>query len=131
MSTSRGDSKLRAARTRRQHRECRGRWAGVSDKNRVFCEIVAQLIIADAQVTDSEREFLYRLMDRFGFSDDDRQAVFDAINIGEPIDDRLHQLDADGRRELLSELEAAAAVDGEIGAGERQIIEEVRRALEP
>ena len=100
-----------------------------NQRNRVFCEIVAQLIIADAAVTDSEREFLYRLMDRFGFSEEDRKAVINSVDIGQPIDDRLAQLDAHTRIDLLGELEAAAAVDGELGQGEMQIIEEVRRAL--
>ena len=98
-------------------------------RNRIFCEIVAQLIIADAAVTDAEREFLYRLMDRFGFDESDRSAVINAVDIGQRIDHRLARLDADARRELLAELEAAAAVDGVIGAGEQQILEEVRRAL--
>jgi uncharacterized tellurite resistance protein B-like protein len=97
---------------------------------RIFCEIVAQLIIADAAVTDAEREFLYRLMDRLGFDDGDRQAVINSVDIGEPIDDRLAQLDPASRLQLLTELEAAAAIDGVVGAGELQIIEEVRRALE-
>ena len=77
----------------------------------------------------TEREFLYRLMDRFGFSDEDRQAVINSVDIGQPIDDRLAQLDAATRVKLLSELETAAAVDGHLGEGEMQIIEEVRRAL--
>jgi uncharacterized tellurite resistance protein B-like protein len=99
-------------------------------RNRVFCEIVAQLLIADAAVTDEEREFLYRLMDRFGFTDEDRQAVINSVDIGQPIDDRLALLDSNTRLQLLTELEAAAAVDGQIGEGELQIIEEVRRALD-
>mgnify|MGYP000290600703 CR=1 FL=1 len=44
-------------------------------QDRLFCEIVAQLIIADAAVTDEERAFLDRLMDRFGFDADDRREV--------------------------------------------------------
>lgn len=96
---------------------------------RIFCEIVAQLVIADAQVTDEERAFLDRLMDRFGFDDDDRKAVFGAVDIGQPIDDRLAKLSAPAKAELLAELEEAAAADGEVGRGEAEIIEEVRAAL--
>lgn len=98
-------------------------------QDRLFCEIVAQLVIADAAVTDEERAFLERLMDRFGFEADDRRAVFGAVDIGQPIDDRLARLDASHRAELLAELEAAAEVDGEVGRGEAEILEEVRRAL--
>ena len=99
-------------------------------QDRTFCEIVAQLVIADAAVTDEERAFLERLMDRFGFDDDDRRAVFGAVDNGQPIDDRLARLDDAAKAELLAELEEAAAVDGEIGRGEAEIIEEVRAALE-
>jgi uncharacterized tellurite resistance protein B-like protein len=97
--------------------------------DRLFCEIVAQLIIADAAVTDEERAFLERLMDRFGFDADDRRAVFGAVDIGQPIDDRLARLPEELRAELLAELEDAAVVDGDVGRGEAEIIEEVRRAL--
>jgi len=98
-------------------------------QDRLFCEIVAQLIIADAAVTDDERAFLDRLMDRFGFDADDRRSVFGAVDIGQPIDDRLARLPEDARAELLAELEGAAEVDGDVGRGEAEIIEEVRRAL--
>jgi len=99
-------------------------------QDRLFCEIVAQLIIADAAVTDEERAFIERLMVRFGLDLDDRQVVFGSIDIGQPIEERLHKLDRAHRKELLEELEAAAAVDGEVGRGELEIIDEVRRALE-
>jgi len=98
-------------------------------QDRLFCEIVAQLLIADAAVTDDERAFLERLMDRFDFDGDDRKAVFGAVDIGQPIDDRLARLDDAHRDELLTELEAAAAVDGEVGRGEAEILAEVRSAL--
>jgi uncharacterized tellurite resistance protein B-like protein len=95
----------------------------------LFCEIVAQLVIADAAVTDEERAFLERLMDRLGLDADDRRAVFGAVDIGQPIDDRLARLHPELRAELLGELEAVAAVDGEVGRGEAEILGEVRQAL--
>lgn len=98
-------------------------------QDRVFCEIVAQLIISDAAVTDEERAFLERLMEGFGFDADDKKAVFGAVDIGQPIDDRLAKLDADAKSKLLAELEVAARVDGTVGRGEQEIIDEVRRAL--
>lgn len=103
----------------------------MSDKHqqRVFCEIVAQLVIADAAVTDDERELLIRLMEGFGLSEDERKAVFNSVDIGQPIAERLAQLDEGMRAELLLQLEEAAAIDGEIGPGEAEILEEVRRTL--
>lgn len=98
-------------------------------QQRLFCEIVAQLVIADAQVTDDERDMLMRLMERFGFDEFERAGVFNSVDFGEPISERLAQLDEDMRRALLVELEAAAAIDGEVGPAEVQILDEVRRTL--
>ncbi len=103
--------------------------ADVMDDNRLFCEIVAVLIISDAQVTDSERRFLDRLMNRYNLTDEDRQAIFNSVNIGESVEARLRQLSKERRPELLAELEAAAAADGEIGRPEQQIIDEVRAVM--
>ncbi len=103
--------------------------ADAKDANRLFCEIVAVLLISDAQVTDEERQFLDRLMERFSFTPEDRQAVFNSVNIGESVEGRLRQLPKDRRGELLAELEAAAAADGEIGRPEQEILDEVRGVL--
>jgi uncharacterized tellurite resistance protein B-like protein len=98
-------------------------------QQRLFTEIVAQLVIADAQVTDAEHDLLIRLMDGFGFDAAERSAVFNSVDYGEPIADRLAQLDEGMRAQLLTELEAAATVDGEVGPAEAQILDEVRRTL--
>jgi uncharacterized tellurite resistance protein B-like protein len=99
-------------------------------EHRAFCEVIAQLVIADGAVTDAERAFLERVMDRFGLDDAARQAVINAVDIDDPIGPRLALLGPDARRALLAELEVAAAVDGEINRSELEIIQEVRRALE-
>jgi hypothetical protein len=101
----------------------------VFERNLLYCQIVAQLLIVDAAVTDAERDFLERLMNRFGFDKAQKQAVFDGVDIGEPIDTKLTLLDDASRTQLLGELEAAAAVDGEIDEGELEIIDQVRRAI--
>ncbi len=98
-------------------------------QQRLFCEIVAQLVIADAQVTDAERDLLIRLMDGFGFDESERSAVFNSVDYGQPIGDRLAELDATMRAQLLLELQAAAAIDGEVGPAEQQILNEVRAAI--
>lgn len=102
---------------------------GSDEQNLIFCEIVAQLIIADAAVTDSERVFLERLMDRLGLDEGAKKAVINSVDIDDPVGPRLERLGPDARRLLLSELEAAAAIDGEIGRSELEIIDEVRSAL--
>ena len=103
--------------------------ADVGDDNRLFCEIVAVLLISDAQVTDSEQRFLDRLMKRFDFTAEDRQAVFNSVNIGESVEGRLRKLSPERRPELLAELEAAAIADGEVGRAEQDILNEVREVM--
>lgn len=99
------------------------------ERNLLYCQIVAQLLIADAAVTDAERDFLERLMNRFDFGPAEKQAVFNGVDMGQPIDDKLARLDAGSRASLLGELEAAAAIDGEIEECELAIIDAVRSAL--
>ena len=65
----------------------------------------------------------------FDFTESDRQAVFNSVNIGETVEGRLRQLSPERRPELLAELEAAAAADGEIGRTEQEILDEVRNVL--
>jgi uncharacterized tellurite resistance protein B-like protein len=103
--------------------------ADTYERNLLYCQIVAQLLIADAAVTDEERAFLERVMDRFQFDATQKQAVFNGVNIGEPVGDKLARLDEQARYELLDELEAAAEVDGTIDPGEQQIIDDVRKAI--
>lgn len=103
--------------------------AGTFERNLLYCQIVAQLLIADAAVTDDERAFLERVMDRFGFGPAEKQAVFNGVDIGQPIDDKLARLDEQARYELLDELEAAAEIDGKIEKAEQEIIDDVRRAI--
>jgi uncharacterized tellurite resistance protein B-like protein len=98
-------------------------------EHRAFCELVAQLVIVDGAVTDAERVFLERVMDRFGLDAAAKKAVINSVDIDDPVGPRLALLSPETRRLLLSELEAAAALDGEIHPSERQMIEEVRRAL--
>ena len=96
---------------------------------KLYCQVVATLIIADAAITDAERSFLERLMDRFGFSKEERAAVINSVNIGDDVQEKVMALPTGVRAELLQELEAVAAVDEHIDAREARIIETVRAAL--
>lgn len=96
---------------------------------KLYCQVVATLIIADAAVTDAERGFLERLMDRLGLSPEDKSSVINSVNIGDSVEDKVLALPLPIRAQLLTELEAVAAVDEHIDAREARIIETVRAAL--
>lgn len=100
-------------------------------KNKIkICKIVAQAILADARITDSERSFLGKLMDRYELSEQARNEIL-TRNIGEDLTDLLESLeDDDARNDLLVELALAVAVDGEISSSERALLGRVAEVLQ-
>lgn len=99
-------------------------------KNKIeICKIVAQAILSDARITDSERNFLVKLMDRYDLNEAARSEIL-ARNIGEDLTELLESLeDDDARNELLVELALAVAVDGEISSSERALLSRVAEVL--
>lgn len=95
----------------------------------LYSQIVAQIIIADAQITDDERDFLERLMDRLQLDADGKRAVFNGVNYGDPVDDKVAQLAPELRKQLVGELEQAAGADGNIDKREAALIEQVKAAM--
>ena len=95
-----------------------------------ICKVVASAILADAQVTDAEHEFLNKLMDRYGLDKEERRAVL-SRDIGEDPEGSVQKLKADGsQNELLVELALAVAVDGEISSSERKLLRRVAVLLD-
>lgn len=99
-------------------------------QKKLYCEVVAALLIADAAVTDEERAFLERLMDRFGLDTPAKQGVINSVNFGESVADRVRQLSPEIRPALLEELRVASTVDGDIGPREARLLEQVERLLQ-
>lgn len=95
-----------------------------------ICKIVASAILADAQITDEEYEFLGKLMDRYELDAGARKSIL-ARNIEEDLVDSVKKLKADGsQNELLVELALAVAVDGEISSSERKLLGRVAELLD-
>lgn len=95
----------------------------------LYCQIVAQIIIADAAVTDDERDFLERLMDRLALDADGKKAVFNGVDYGDPVEEKVAKIDPELRQYLVRELEVAAGADGNVDKREAALIESVRAAL--
>jgi uncharacterized tellurite resistance protein B-like protein len=98
-------------------------------QHKLFCRVVGQLIVADAQVTDAEHDFLEALMTRFGLSEADKQDVVDRISTAHTVEHDLAGLAEHAKDELLAELVAAATVDGVLAGSEATMIQSVREAL--
>ena len=95
-----------------------------------ICKIVAQAILADTRITDTEEEFLSKLMDRYDLDDTTRNSVM-ARDIGEDPAVAIEALRSeDAKNELIVELALAVAVDGEISSSERKLMNRVAEALD-
>ncbi len=95
-----------------------------------ICKVVAQAILADGQITDSEHEFLKSLMDGYGLDDDQKKDVL-ARNIGDDPATLAAGLSGyDSQNELMVELAMAVAADGELSSSERELLNVVAKALD-
>ena len=95
-----------------------------------ICKIVAQAVLSDARITDSEYEFIGKLMDRYEIDEAAKKAIL-AQNIGDDLTALLREFsDEEARNELLVELALAVAVDGEISSSERALLGRVAEALQ-
>ncbi|MCA9691661.1 MAG: TerB family tellurite resistance protein [Nannocystaceae bacterium] len=100
------------------------------DQQKLYCQVLAQLLIIDGAVTDAEHQFLQDAMDRLGLDAAARQDVYNHVNVDDPIEQKIAALDPEARRQLTEELERAVIVDGEVSPGERDILDRIRAALE-
>ncbi len=101
----------------------------IKDKIQI-CKVVAQAILADAQITDSERELLNTLMNQFELDDAQKEEVL-ARNIEDNPAEMAKEISSlESQNQLLVELALAVAVDGEISSSERALLNKVAEALE-
>ena len=100
-----------------------------TEDKRLYCEIIAQLLIIDGAVTDDEHAFLDAVFRRLGLGVADRQAVYNGVNVDDSIEDKVRRLSPWVRAELTRELERAAGLDRDVSPGERDLIERVREAM--
>jgi tellurite resistance protein len=100
----------------------------IDDKVQI-CKIVVQAIIADATITDSEHDFLSKLMDRYEIAADQRKEIL-SQNIGADPAEAIALLKSDeSRNDLMVELALAVAVDGEISSSERKLLGRIAQVL--
>ena len=95
-------------------------------ERKIYCELLAQLLIVDGVFANEERAFLTAAMDRLGLSKEYRRDVYRNVNIDDPIENKLRQLDGESRRRLTEELERAARVDDVVAASESRLIARIR-----
>ncbi|MEM9188442.1 MAG: hypothetical protein AAGF12_04675 [Myxococcota bacterium] len=100
----------------------------MNDNDRkLVVQIVGQVLIGDGILADNEREFLDELVMRLGMSGDAKKEALKGISVDSPVEDRVRQLSAPARAQLMVEVEKAAAIDGD--GSEQTIVNRIRGAL--
>ena len=74
-----------------------------TDDKRLYCSILAQLLIIDGAVTDDERAFLDAVFLRLGLGVADRQAVYNSVNVDDSIEEKVRRLSPDDGPRALYE----------------------------
>lgn len=93
------------------------------------CKVVAQAILSDAEITDEERAFLDKLMERYGLDAAQRREV-SRRNVGDDPAEIVRGVeDPAAREQLVRELARAVATDGVLAAGEEALLTRVADVL--
>ncbi len=92
------------------------------------CLLVSKILVADGIMTDAERAFLSVSMTRMGLTEDERRSVFD-LEGWDDAEAALVTLSDDEKREIVSTLVDAAAIDGRLSALEMQAVKQITAAL--
>jgi uncharacterized tellurite resistance protein B-like protein len=93
------------------------------------CKVVAQAILSDAEVTDTERAVLQKLMDRYGLDKDQRREVLRRNVDDDPAAMVQGISDPEAKKEMLTELTRAIAADGKLSEAEERLLGRVGEAV--
>ena len=101
----------------------------MDDNERVTrCRLIAGLLVADDWFDDSEQAFLDRTMDRMGLSEEERKEALRVLDADE-AEAAVRTLSDEARRELLSDLVAAADADGVVDEAETEYLQRIAAAM--
>jgi uncharacterized tellurite resistance protein B-like protein len=105
-----------------------GEMMEIDDKLQI-CKVVAQAILSDGQITDSEHAFIQKLMEKYALSKEQKKEVL-ARNIDDDVGSMAAEVSVfDSQNELLTELALAVVVDGEIAPAEKDLLKRVAAAM--
>jgi uncharacterized tellurite resistance protein B-like protein len=90
--------------------------------------LITKVLVADGIMTENERAFLSKSMDRLEISDDDRRRILD-LEGWEDAEQALVSLSEDAKRSILSDLVDAASADGRLSPLETAMLKRITSAL--
>jgi uncharacterized tellurite resistance protein B-like protein len=100
----------------------------LNDKIQI-CSVVCQAILIDAQLTDSEREYLEQLMDRYELSADDRKSVM-RRNMDDDVVAMANKIvSTKGKELVLKEVAAVVKIDGDLASVENRLMKKVAQGV--
>ncbi|MBN2530817.1 MAG: TerB family tellurite resistance protein [Deltaproteobacteria bacterium] len=100
----------------------------ISEKIQI-CELVAQAILADGQITDDERAFISALMDKYELSDEQKQKVMQR-NIDDDPAKLVEGITAfESKNQLIVEVVMAVAADNKLTKTEQELLSTVATAI--
>lgn len=104
---------------------------GVMDsKDRIlYVQILAQMLIADGVLADEERIYLDRIMDSLAMPPDERERALSGVSIDSPVEERVSALGDAFKAQLLTEVERALNVDGQVTPSEAYFVERVKKLV--
>jgi len=78
---------------------------------KLFVQIIGQLMISDGVLSDPERAYLDRVMDSFSMDAESRKQALHGISMDSPVEERVAGLSSEGRAKLLEAARDAVGVD--------------------
>jgi uncharacterized tellurite resistance protein B-like protein len=95
---------------------------------RLVCRMVAGLVASDEDFDDSERQFVDKVLVRFGIPETEWDAIFPLLEHDE-AEAAMWRLDEAAQKETFELLLEAALADGTVVEAEREYLEIVGRAM--
>jgi uncharacterized tellurite resistance protein B-like protein len=92
-------------------------------------QLVGQMLIADGELNDDERDYLDKVMAALELTDAERKQAIGGIDVDSPIEERVASLSDEARGALLTELETAMYAGGEVAPGEERMLARVKAML--
>jgi len=97
-----------------------------SNDRKLFIQLVAQVLIADAILSDDEHDYLESLIVKHGLTPEERKEALRGISMDSPLEERIKSLSPAGREALVNELMTTMLADGKATRNERVVVEEIR-----
>lgn len=99
------------------------------EQRKLYCQVIAYLVLVDEEVSDEEHTFLEAQMDRHELDDAARDEVLEGLDMTVPIAQLASKLTPEAGADLLKVLRQAAEADDHFDDRERALIAEVEAAL--